>query len=813
MDRLASAEWADPEAFAETHAYAPGTFWLGRSPLTGRPLGYDDDRHICLVSGSRAGKGTTTIIPNLCLWPGSVVVVDPKGENATVTAARRGPGSERCKGLGQAVHVLDPFGAASVDDSLRSRFNPLDALDPADPHTIDDAGRLASAIVVIPPDSREPHWDERARSMIKALILHILTAPEFEGRRTLVTLRELITRGDHEGVAILRDELGEDDPASARALLWEGVANNGAFGGVVAGLGEQMASMLDSSPRQFESVIQVADRNTEFLDSPGMAECLSASDFALSELKTAPEGVSLYLSLPQRFMGEHFRWLRMMITLVVNEMEAVPGKPATGHRVLMCLDEFAGLKHMEVIENAVAQIAGFGVKLFFVLQSLEQLKATYKDNWETFLSNAGLKLFFGLDDKFSREYVSEFIGDAELQRSLASSSTTTSQQTTRSAGTTSSTSWSDSESHGTNQGTSFSDNWKAMPLFLRNTAGLFAAISGKRQASRNRNLSSSDTTAKSKGGGESAQESTATGTSEGQTSGQSESLYKRPLVTPDEVGRYFGRIDDPGDLFYPGMGLVVVTGASPSPVQRVNYFEDAEFHRCFDAHPDHAFSEAAEVLFPFPSNEAISYLTPSVHYVEGQLLAQPGSRVSAGEPLIEFDVSKSRWMSESVGGYPALGISSVILRSPVSGTVLSLEEQGGAAPFSYDEDTGTFTAYKTSSPGAPYRGTLALKLLASGDGDSEVVSQNEDAVLDYCARVRDRQRGFASTKRFKLACAAVILALAMGFLAMAAFVNASWWLGLFAAVCSLGGAALLRSEFRISGTPECPDFLKEVGIP
>ena len=79
----------------------------------------------------------------------------------------------------------------------------------------------------------------------------------------------------------------------------------------------------------------------------------------------------------------------MMIALTVTEMEKVRGRPATGHPVLMVLDEFAGLKRMEVIENAVAQIAGYGVKLFFVLQSLEQLKAVYKDNWETFLANSG----------------------------------------------------------------------------------------------------------------------------------------------------------------------------------------------------------------------------------------------------------------------------------------------------------------------------------------------------------------------------------------------------------------------------------------
>ena len=88
--RLATASWADPDDFSRNHGFKPGMFWLGRAPTTGQPLGYDDDRHVCLVSGSRSGKGTTVIIPNLCLWPGSVVVVDPKGENATVAAARRG---------------------------------------------------------------------------------------------------------------------------------------------------------------------------------------------------------------------------------------------------------------------------------------------------------------------------------------------------------------------------------------------------------------------------------------------------------------------------------------------------------------------------------------------------------------------------------------------------------------------------------------------------------------------------------------------------------------------------------------------------
>lgn len=749
---LATAEWADPETFAKEHAFEAGKFWLGRSPINGQPIGYADDRHVCLVSGTRAGKGTTTIIPNLCLWPGSVVVVDPKGENATVTAARRGPGGEHCKGMGQSVHVLDPFRVAQVDDSLRSHFNPLDVLDPNDPRTIDDAGCLADAIVVANPESKDPFWDQSARSLVKGLILHVLTEPMFEGRRNLITVRQLIARGDHEGVTILQ-ELGETEIAPPQVLLWQTVSQNQAFNGVVAGIGENMANMAANSAKQFESVLQVANRNTEFLDSPGMAECLATSDFSLADIKTDPKGVSVYLSLPQRYMGEHFRWLRMMITLILNEMEAVPEQPATGHRVLMCLDEFAGLKRMEVIENAVAQIAGFGVKLFFVLQSLEQLKATYKDNWQTFLSNAGLKLFFGLDDHFSRKYVSDFIGDTELMRELETASSTTNKQTTQNTGTTSSASWNTQESSGINTGISDANNWKAMPFFLRNTAGLFAAIVGNRQSTSGRSSGKHQSTGSSEGGSDSAQESTATATGSGQSTGQNQSLFKRPLVTPDEVGRYFGRIDDPDDLICPGLGLTVLTGTNPSSVQRVNYFDDPYFRNHFNAHPDHPMPEVSDISVWLPPSNVISYIAPSVHTVEGTLLVNTGARVKKGAPLLAFTFYGGRWAGEELP-------ETLVLKSPATGIVVDFSEDGGAIPMSGPHDVGQFTAYKSN---AEYHGTFKLLIQAKAV-DSTVEKENQQAVAVHCKeenRLAERdsrsERQRVSTVTFCIVAGLVVL--------------------------------------------------------
>ena len=378
--------------------------------------------------------------------------------------------------------------------------------------------------------------------------------------------------------------------------------------------------MLEKSPKQYESVLQVANRNTEFIDSPAMQRCLEGSDFQLSELKTRPGGLSLYLCLPQRYMSTHYRWLRMMIALIVTEMEKVRGRPATGHPVLMVIDEFAGLKRMEVIENAVAQIAGYGVKLFFVLQSLEQLKAVYKDNWETFLANSGLKVFFNVEDHFSREYVSKLIGETEVIREVRSESDSRSESeslsrsTSRSRSETSgrSSSTGTSESEGTNRSVSTGKSWGANWGESRSQNYSYAQglifrhyddqrIGDGRSQSTGRSItqnkgqshgvshgtsrSRTDGTSESSTTGMSETEGTTYGTSQSRTAGMSETIQKRALITPDEIGQVFARIDDRGHQAYPGLALVVVSGARPVAVRRVNYYEDFEFLNFFEPIP------------------------------------------------------------------------------------------------------------------------------------------------------------------------------------------------------------------------------------
>ena len=572
-----------------------GQVWLGEAiDSAAGALGYTDDRHVCLVSGTRGGKGTGILIPNLCLWSGSCIVIDPKGENATVTALRRGTGSEYSYGLGQNVRILDPFGEVQLDPSLKAKYNPLDAIDPAGDHAVDDAGRVAAALVVV--ESRtDPYWEEAARDLIKGLILHVLTDADFEGRRNLVSVWRLLNQGDWIYVELVR-AAGEKNVPSGFDLLWEGMKRNKAYNGLVAGLGEQFAGMAE---RTRSSILGSARGSLEFISGPPMQRLLESSDFDLAGLKTDPRGLTLYLTLPQRYMSTHYRWLRLMVSLAVGEMERIRGRPATGHPTLFVLDEFAGLKRMEVIEHAAAQAAGFGAKFLFVVQNLTQLKEHYKDSWETFLGNSGLKFFFQIEDDFTRSYVTRQLGEHEVRRSTRSGSQSqstsrsvtdgSSQSVTRGTSTSSTDGKSGGSSTGRTRGSSngSSRNYEGPFGMFKTGEGDNAGSNQSTTRTGNKGWSSSESTSLSRSRSSSTSSSQSTSTSESVTDGWSEAVHKRSLLNPDEVGRLFARVDERTDPAYPGVMLALTPGRHPLIVRRVNYFESPKFAGFFDPHPDH----------------------------------------------------------------------------------------------------------------------------------------------------------------------------------------------------------------------------------
>lgn len=361
----------------EVAALTAGTAGLlvGRDPKSGRPLRHDGPAHLLTVAPTRTGKGVGTIIPNLLSADRSVVCVDPKGENARITARARdrfGP-----------VHVLDPFG---VTGQPSAAFNPLGDLDPDGLDAAEDAAGLADALVYDPPgEAGEAHWNEEAKALIAGILLHV-AADEGRERRTLASLRETLTLA----------------PDALKALLGRMQKSTAANGLVARAANRHLAK----SDREAAGVLSAAQRHTHFLDSPRMTAVMSRSDFAFADLKRRT--ATVFLVLPPDRLSAYARWLRLMVARSLTDMAREPAKPDAP--VLYLLDEFAALGRLEPVERAMGLMAGYGVQLWPILQDVHQLRATYGRSAGTFLSNAGVLQVFGVNDHDSARLVADLLG-------------------------------------------------------------------------------------------------------------------------------------------------------------------------------------------------------------------------------------------------------------------------------------------------------------------------------------------------------------------------------------------------------------------
>ncbi|MCV0381728.1 type IV secretory system conjugative DNA transfer family protein [Nitratireductor sp.] len=358
----------------------------------GAEIGVADDRHALTIAGSRAGKGRAAIIPNMLRYQGSVLAIDPKGELALATA------KTRAEKLDQKVLVVDPFGTTGATlTPYQAGFNPLAGMRPKS--MVEDAVLITDALVI--PGTGDPHWDESARTIIEGVILEVATADRFEGRRDLATVRSLMAEGD-------RFEDPDSGEVSSGLMVLE------AFMRVseVSAVREAAADFFERPERERDSVLSTARRHLRPLAFPEIAASMTGESFDLADLKTG--ATTIYLCLPGRHMGTCGRWLRLFVNLALQAMERTPGQPAARCPVLFVLDEFASLGHMRQIEDAAGQIAGYGVKLWPILQDLGQLKSLYKERWETFMGNAGILQFFGNNDLTTLQWISKRLGSTTI---------------------------------------------------------------------------------------------------------------------------------------------------------------------------------------------------------------------------------------------------------------------------------------------------------------------------------------------------------------------------------------------------------------
>lgn len=383
------SEWAT--------AYQPGSIFLGRSCYGDWKIGMDDDRHLLTIAATGGGKGRTAIIPNLLLWEGSALVIDPKGTNAAVTALARGQGGGRVsKSLGQTVHVVDPFGELQKQGIAiqTACFNPLLELDPASPRIFEDIEAIADGLVV--PDKGESHWSEKARGIIAGMIAHVITTEPPENR-TLIRVRDLLL---------------STSPDEFKDVLAEMYAND-----MAAKLAQETATdfLRAEGSNEMRSIQSTVQKNLKWLLSPSMRNIFSRSDFQLRDLKEKP--TTVYLVLPPEEIPNHSRFLRLFVALGIRTLlkrEEGPVQPR--QKVLFVLDEFLALGRMESMLTAINVGRSFGLKVWPIAQNVNGLAELYGENWQTFVDGAGAIQVFSIGNKVSAQFLAEMFDRQVIAR-------------------------------------------------------------------------------------------------------------------------------------------------------------------------------------------------------------------------------------------------------------------------------------------------------------------------------------------------------------------------------------------------------------
>jgi type IV secretion system protein VirD4 len=394
-DRARVNYWMTPSDLMQ-YAYRPGQIIVGK--FAGRFLGHLDDRPMVTTAGARAGKTSTVLEPNLYLYPGSILGLDPKCDLARTAVLRRN--------LGHDVYILDPFGQSGEHSAC---FNALDEIDPRSPDVIDDASAITHALIVDDGAGNSRHWNDSARTLLLGIILLTLTLPP--GERHLVTVRDLLSLTYSKLVGAVKaarsnsgpfDEKYFNENKAATDTLLGAMSKAGTrFGGILAAIGNRF---LATPHTERGSIFSTAAAQTDFLQSMPLRDISRASDFRLSCLRS-DRPTTILLCLPVGRMESHYRWLRLIVQLACTILERMGAYPRDRTPILFMMEEFATLGYMQIMERAAAYFPGFGIKLWAIIQDVSQLQRCYSKSYETFLGNSGLVQCFANGDQPTLDYI------------------------------------------------------------------------------------------------------------------------------------------------------------------------------------------------------------------------------------------------------------------------------------------------------------------------------------------------------------------------------------------------------------------------
>jgi len=340
-----------------------------------RPILDSTDRPLLTIAPTGAGKGVSALIPAALTWPGSLVVVDVKGELLAVTAGAR-------LAMGQRVAALLPFGLPwpLPEGVERAGLNPLDMIDPDSADAPSQAQAMATAMVPQTSLREDSFWNGRAASILAGLALWLRRyAPTEE--QTLRRLRSLICRSPSDIREIVGAMKVADEQEQDRELPCQ-----------VIGDTAMTIEQLAEADKTYACVMQTADCGLASLATAALQPSLITTP-GLLEALVAGEPVTLYLVMPPNRLASHAALPRLWLSLITQRLTERRARPPVP--TLLLVDEAAQIGRVEALSTAYSLMRGYGLKPWMFFQSEAQMHSSYGTDATVLMENTGILQIFG----------------------------------------------------------------------------------------------------------------------------------------------------------------------------------------------------------------------------------------------------------------------------------------------------------------------------------------------------------------------------------------------------------------------------------
>lgn len=400
-----SARWADRKELEAAGllgaAAGPAVSLGGWRDAAGRVhrLRHAGPHHVSVLAPTRSGKGVGLILPTLFTWTGAAVVYDQKGELWSLSSGWR------------ARHVGPCYCFAPASPRGRFRFNPLDAVRLGTAHEVGDAQNIANILVDTDGRGLDDHWTRSAFGLLTGLIL-------FAGHE-----RRAAGEAMHLGGLVhMMTDPGRKSSALLRQMAGNRFGPDGRAHPAIAGCG---AEYLDKSSRELAAIWSTAATCLSVYRDPIVAASTRSTTVPVEEMVNGARPATVYL-VTREADKDRLRpfvrlWFSQLIRLLLRgRLDFSGGRAASAHRfpLLLLLDEFISLGRLGLIQEVLAHVAGYGVRVMTVLQDVSQLWAVYGRD-ETILANSHIRVLFAPNRIETAEWAGRMLGKfTEVRRDV-----------------------------------------------------------------------------------------------------------------------------------------------------------------------------------------------------------------------------------------------------------------------------------------------------------------------------------------------------------------------------------------------------------